>query len=96
MKTYRASTKKGQALLAMAGHCCWKYLNNLYDTWSDAKQRAYDWCVDEYLKSDDHSDFGIGNANTFGFTASWLCKVDGVDCCRIETRSNSYLVVFDE
>ena len=41
------------------------------------------------------SDFGIGNANTFGFTCSWLTVKDGEKIMRIETKDNSYLVWLD-
>jgi hypothetical protein len=47
-------------------------LRGIYDTWSTAKQNAYDWCVNEYVNDENSSDFGVGNANTFSFTASWL------------------------
>ena len=36
--------------------------------------------------------FGVGNANSFGFTASWLETKDGEDVMRIETKDNSYLL----
>lgn len=36
--------------------------------------------------------FGIGNANKFGFTASWLLIKNNEPCMRVETKDNSYLV----
>lgn len=38
---------------------------------------------------------GVGNANTFGFTCSWLAIKDGENIMRIETKDNSYLVWLD-
>lgn len=67
-------------------------LNQIYDKWSDEKQRAFDWCYEQYLASEGHEAFSIISHNAFGFSVSWLCK-DGM---RIETPKNSYLVVFDE
>lgn len=79
MREYKASTKRGQALISMGERCCWGSLHNLYDSWSDAKQQA----------------FGVGNANSFGFTCSWLAIKDGENIMRIETKDNSYLVWLD-
>ena len=95
MREFKASTKRGQQLISMGERCCWGSLYNLYSTWSQSKQRAYDYCYDEYLKSDNHTAFGVGNANTFGFTASWLCTINGENAMRIETKDNSYIVCLD-
>lgn len=95
MKEYKASTKRGQALIAMGERCCWESLRNLYDRWSDEKQRAFDWCWKQYRNDETSAAFGVGNANTFGFTASWLAIKDGENIMRIETKDNSYLVWLD-
>lgn len=92
MRVVKESTALGRKLIAMGSRYEATWLHQIYDKWSDAKQRAYDWCYDEYLKSEDHEAFSIISHNTFGFSVSWLCK-DGL---RIETPKNSYLVVFDE
>ena len=95
MREYKASTKRGQQLIAMGERCCWSSLHNLYDTWSQAKEQAFDWCWEQYLNDENHSAFGVGNANSFGFTASWLLTKNGEDAMRIETKDNSYLVWLD-
>ena len=95
MREFKASTKKGQDLIKMGSSCCWGSLYNLYDHWSSAKEQAFNWCYDQYLKDYHSSDFGIGNANTFGFTASWLFEEDGENAMRIETKNNSYIVWLD-
>ena len=89
MKVVKASTALGKKLIARGSRYEGTELRHIYDNWSDAKQRAYDWCYDQYLESEDHQAFSIINHNTFGFSVSWLCK-DGL---RIETPKNSYLVV---
>ena len=92
MRELKLSTKAGQRVYAMGSSCCWSYLHNLYDSWSDAKQRAFDRCWEMYCNDENSSAFGIGNANCFGFTASWLCIVNGEEVMRVETKDNSYLV----
>ena len=32
----------------MGERCCWSSLHNIYDSWSDAKQKAFDWCWEQY------------------------------------------------
>lgn len=92
MKEFKASTKRGQQLLGMGNTCCFKSLKNLYDHWSVAKEHAFNWCLNEYYNDENSTGFGVGNANSFGFTASWLLTKDGEDAMRIETKGNSYLV----
>ena len=95
MKEFKASTKRGQHLLDMGNRCVYTRLSDIYTTWSQSKQFAWEWCYNEYLDSDNHTAFGVGNANTFGFTASWLCTINGENAMRIETKDNSYIVWLD-
>lgn len=67
-------------------------LRNLYYTWSLAKEAAYNRCYQMYMETENREAFGVGNANTFGFTASWLGTMNGEDIMRVETKDNSYLV----
>lgn len=96
----KGSTKKGMKLLEKSASCCWNSLHSLYDTWSDAKDEAFDECYLDYLNTDMHLAFGVGNANTFSFTASWLGKVtggeyDGEEACFIKTKKNLYIVLLN-
>ena len=95
MKILKASTKAGQRVLAMRSRCCWNSLYNIYDSWSEAKQKAFDWCYEQFCNDEDSEAFGIGNANSFGFTASWLLTYEGEDALRVETKDNSYIVLLD-
>ena len=95
MREFKASTKRGQYLINQSNYCVYRRLSDIYKTWSQAKQNAYEWCLNQYLESENHSAFGIGNANTFGFTASWLCTINGENAMRIETKDNSYIVWLD-
>ena len=92
MRVVKESTALGKQLIARGSRYEGTELRQIYNTWSDNKQRAFDWCYDQYLASEENSGFSIISHNTFGFSVSWLCK-DGL---RIETPNNSYLVVFDE
>lgn len=95
MKEYKLSTARGKQLYVMGIKCCWLSLHNLYGRWSAEKERAYDRCWELFCKGENSAAFGIGNANSFGFTASWLETKDGENVMRIETRSNSHLVWLD-
>ena len=92
MRVVKESTALGKKLIAMGSRYEGTDLYQIYDKWSDAKQKAFDWCYDQYLQSEEHESFSIISHNTFGFSVSWLCK-EGL---RIETPKNSYLVVFNE
>lgn len=92
MREYNLSTSRGKQIYEMGCRCCWSSLNNLYDHWSTAKENAFNWCWEQYCNNENSEAFGIGNANTFGFTASWLLTKDGEDCMRVETKNNSYLI----
>lgn len=95
MSEYKLSTSRGRQIYDMGNRCCWANLCNLYDKWSDAKEEAFNRCWDMYINDENSSDFGIGNANSFGFTASWLAEKDGEKILRVETKDNSYLVWLD-
>ena len=95
MREFKASTKRGQQLIDTGSRCINHQLRDIYNNWSQAKQNAFNYCFDEYLKSDNHTSFGVGNANSFGFTASWLCTINGENAMRIETKDNSYIVWLD-
>ena len=95
MREYKASTKRGQELISMGKRCHCGSLYDLYDRFSEAKQKAFDWCREQYANDNQSTDFRVGNANSFGFTCSWLSIKDGENIMRIETKDNSYLVWLD-
>lgn len=92
MNEYNLSSARGKKLYAMGITCSGRSLSNLYDRWSQAKQDAFDYCWEQYMATENREAFGVGNANTFGFTASWLGTMNGEDIMRVETKTNSYLV----
>ena len=95
MKEYKLSSSRGKKLYDMGKTCCWRSLCNLYDRWSPAKQVAFDSYWEQYVETENRGAFGVGNANTFGFTASWLGTKSGEDIMRVETKDNSYLIWLD-
>lgn len=95
MREYKLSTAKGKQLYDMGNRCCWSSLHNLYDKWSEAKERAFDRCWEQYCKGENSIAFGVGNANTYGFTASWIETRNNENVMRVETKDNSYLIWLD-
>ena len=91
MKVVKANTYLGKKLVARGQNREGFSLNQIYDKWSDAKERAWNWCYEKYLE-EKGTDFSIVSHNTFGFSVSWFTE-EGM---RLETPQNSYLVVFDE
>lgn len=92
MREYKLSSSRGKALYNMGNKCCWRSLYNLYGRWSNAKQVAFDCCWEKYMATENHEAFGVGNANSFAFMASWLGTKNGEDIMRVETKDNSYLI----
>lgn len=95
MKDLKYSTKAGQKIYEMGSRYEAMYLNQIYDSYSQEKQKAYDWCYEEYLKTENHDAFSICSHNNFGFTCSWVGTLDGEYIMRFETSKNSYLVWLD-
>lgn len=95
MREYKASTKRGQQLIEMGETCCWSSLRDIYGSWSEAKQQAFDRCWRKFKKDNKSTGFGVGNASKTSFTCSWYAIKDGEPIMRIETKDNSYLVWLD-
>lgn len=91
MKEFKASTKRGKQIIDMGKKCNYNSLGFLYNRVSINKQKAFEWCYKQYL-ADEGCSFGVGNANSYGFTASWLLIKDGLPARRVVTKNNDYLV----
>ena len=96
MKYFKARTKRGQQLIAMGSRFEGITLYQVYDSFSADKARAYDWCYEQYLATDDHDAFGICSHNSFQFTCSWVGTLNGENILRIETANNTYIVYLDK
>ena len=95
MKELKLSTKAGQKIYEMGSRYEAIYLWQIYGIPSQEKQKAYVWCYNAYLSTENHEAFSICSHNTFGFTCSWLGTLDGENIMRVETSKNSYLVWLD-
>ena len=84
----------GKRVNAMGVACKGYSLSDLYKTCSSAKYEAFNRCM-TMCEADKGIGFRVGNANTFGFTATWLYKRGNVWYRRVETKDNSYIVVQD-
>lgn len=90
MTVIKATTKKGQAMIASAKNFEGYTLNEVYGKYSPAKYHAFVECV--YMaQAEKGKNFHICSHNTFGFSVAWEVE-NGV---RIETPKNSYLVTFN-
>ena len=96
MRELKASTKAGQNIIAKASVYDARWLHQIYDTYSAAKERAYNWYYEQFLQTENSEAFSICSHNTFGFTCSWLGTKDGENILRYETKDNSYIVYLDK
>ena len=85
-------SKKGKDVLARASRWDGNTLNQVYDHWSEDKQKVFDDAWKMYCNSSNGESFSICSHNSFGFTVSWLH--DGG--CTFLTRSTEYLVICNE
>lgn len=92
MRVVKANTAEGKRLIAIGQKHEGINLNDVYDRWSDEKQKAWDKCYDEYALTSGSQQFGICSHNTFSFSVSWFTPLG----MRLETSKNSYLVTFDD
>ena len=95
MREFKLSTKQGQNIYERGCHYEGYFLNQVYDNWSGAKQQAWNRCFEKYLASDNHDAFSICSHNSFQFSVSWVCTINGENAMRVETANNSFIVWLD-
>lgn len=88
----KLSTAKGKKVCNMGEHCYAYSLNELYKKPSQEKINAYNKCLLAFGNTPNPHRFRVGNANSFGFTASWYGKERDDYFMRVETKDNSYKV----
>ena len=96
MTIIKANSYKGKQLIAKGQNWEGKYLNQVYDSWSDAKQEAWTRCF-EMCCEEGGEEFSIVSHNTFEYInhlmlglRSWFTDAG----MRYITPQNSYLVVW--
>ena len=85
------TTKSGQAIIDRASHYDGRWLHQVYDKWSAAKQAAFDECEDMAFNAGALSSFCICSHNTFGFTCSWVD--DNTNAIWFMTPTTEYIVL---
>lgn len=91
MKVVKANSYLGKKLIKIGENWEGKFLNQIYNNYSHAKEEAWNDCYQKCI-DENGEEFGICSHNVQSFTVSWFTH-DGL---RIETSRNSYLVVFDD
>ena len=87
MTIIKATTKKGQTMLASAKNHEGSFLWQVYGKASQAKQNAWEWCYNRFVDEGGRN-FRIISHNTFSFSVAWETDKG----TRIETANNSYLI----
>lgn len=95
MRQVKGSTKFGQQLIAKGMKWEGDYLSQIYNSCSEKKRVAFDWCREQYYDTPDHDAWGICTHNTWGFSVSWVGTHNGESIMRLETPNNSYMIFLD-
>ena len=85
-------TKRGQEIIAMGSRWDGNDLHQVYDSWSQAKEYAFNEAWEMYCNAPNSDSFGICSHNSFGFTVSFLSD-NGLT---VLTPKTEYLVIFNE
>lgn len=96
MMKLNASSYKGKQIVERASHVEGYELRDVYNTWSIAKEHAFEWCYNQYIKTENHARFLICSHNSQAFTCAWFGEKDGERILRYETKDNSYIVYLDK
>lgn len=91
----KASTKRGQNLIAIGSQWEGVSLRQVYDRWSAKKEEAWERCYNKYLGTPEHDAFSICSHNSYQFSVSWVGLYDGENAMFLETADNHYVVLLD-
>ena len=92
MREFKASTKRGQNIIARAEVYEGTFLHEVYDSFSVEKEKSWNKCYDMFMMTEEHSYFHICSHNSFQYSVAWYGKKDGEEILRVETANNSFLV----
>ena len=95
MVIVKGSTKRGQALITTGTNWEGNTLNQVYNSWSSAKQAAFDACYDDYLATPEHDGWGICSHNSNFFSVSWFGKYYNENAMFLRTGRTEYIVLLD-
>lgn len=91
----KASTKRGQALLAKARWNQGEDLDEVYGSYSSKKKDAWKDCKRQ-CEEEAGEDFRIISHNSNFFSVAWDFEYDGQPAVHIVTHANSFVVVGEE
>lgn len=91
----KENSARGRQIISQGSRYAGKDLRQVYGRWSRAKESAYNHCWEKYLNTPEHDAFSICSANTYGFSVSWTGLYEGQPALFYETKSNSYIVLFE-
>ena len=87
-----AHTKRGQYIIVDASRCEGVTLRDVYGSWSDTKQEAYNEAFEMYRNTPNSTAFRICGHNHNVFTVSWVAD----NIVYYLTHVTEYIVVCDE
>lgn len=91
----RENSSRGQQIIARSKYSKGTTLRQVYGSWSQAKEDAFNKCYERYATTPEAHSFHICSANTWGFSVSWYGMYEGQDALFYETKDNSYVVLFN-
>lgn len=96
------NSAKAQRIYKMGKMRVATQLNQCYANYSKEKERAFNYCYDQYCNDLNSDTFGICSYNRFGFSCSWffdyVCPRTGevFRALRVETPKNSYCLLLPD
>ena len=93
MEILKGSTAKGQRVIAMYNRNIGIRLRDVYDSYSAAKERAWEECW-KWCEEDDGTCFHICSRSAHQFTVGWYYNdpETGHKIIRVETAAHTYRV----
>ena len=91
----KASTSKGQNLLSRAKHFEGTQLYDVYGRVSKAKLSSFEDCR-RWCNEDNGTDFHICSHNGYRYSVAWNMTYENEPAVRLETASNSYIILLNQ
>ena len=96
MKKYlKASTKAGYRWIVSAKKNEGSKLSDIYGRYSANKEKAINWCLNQYNSTKNSDNFRIISHNSNFFTVAWE-EYGKEPKLHIETASNSYVILLNQ
>lgn len=92
MTKVKGFSKKGQYLMRRYDNMRGKTLSDIYKTWSNKKQEAFDECRAKFEADENARNFKIDDGGSYFFVAAWETIMDNEYVINYETYANTYIV----